>query len=62
MMTLNNIRLALQDRRIGLVAQATGLHINTVRDVRDNESANPSYRVLAALSEYLEKNAAKIEG
>ena len=61
MMTLNDIRLALQDRRIGLVAQATGLHVNTIRDLRDNENANPSYRVLVALSDYLEKNAAKIE-
>ena len=62
MMTLNDIRIALQDRRIGLVAQATGLHVNTIRDLRDGENANPSYRVLAALSDYLEKNAAKIEG
>ena len=62
MMTLNDIRLALQDRRIGLVAKATGLHVNTVRELRDNENANPSYRVLVALSDYLEKTASKIEG
>lgn len=62
MMTLNDIRLALIDRRIGLVAQATGLHVNTIRDLRDSENTNPSYRVLVALSDYLEKNAAKIEG
>ena len=62
MMTLNDIRLALHDRRIGLVAQATGLHVNTIRDLRDSENTNPSYRVLVALSDYLEKNAAKIEG
>ena len=62
MMTLNDIRLALQDRRIGLVAKATGLHVNTIRDLRDSENANPSYRVLVALSDYLEKTASKIEG
>ena len=62
MMTLKNIRLALQDRRIGLVAQATGLHVNTIRELRDSENANPSYRVLLALSDYLEKTASKIEG
>ena len=62
MMTLNDIRLALQDRRIGLVAKATGLHVNTVRELRDSENANPSYRVLAALSDYLDKNATKIGG
>lgn len=58
MLTLDEIRKALQDRRPGVVAQATGLHYNTVRDVRDNLEANPTYKVLVALSDYLEgKNA-----
>ena len=61
MMTLNDIRLALQDRRIGLVAQATGLHVNTIRDLRDSENANPSYRVLVAVSDYLEKTASILD-
>ena len=30
--------------------------------LRDGENANPSYRVLVALSDYLEKNATKIGG
>jgi hypothetical protein len=37
-----------------MVAEATGLHYNTIRGVRDNEDANPSYKVLKALSDYLE--------
>lgn len=53
MMTLEQIRQALTDRRPGLVAEATGLHLNTIRDIRDNPDANPSYRVLKALSDYL---------
>jgi hypothetical protein len=53
MLTLDEIRQALKDRRPGMVAQATGLHLNTVRDVRDSKSVNPSYKVLKALSDYL---------
>jgi hypothetical protein len=53
MMTLEQIRAALRDRRPGAVAAATGLHYNTVRDVRDNADANPTYKVLAALDAYL---------
>jgi hypothetical protein len=57
MMTIEAIRLALRDRRISMVAEATGLHYNTIRGVRDNEDANPSYKVLKALSDYLEGSA-----
>jgi hypothetical protein len=54
MLTLEQIKAALSDRRIKMVAQATGLHNNTIRDIRDNPKANPSYRVMKALSDYLE--------
>lgn len=54
MMTLESVREALRDRRVSMVAKATGLHYNTVRDVRDNPEANPTYKVLKALSDYLE--------
>lgn len=62
MMTLEQIRQALRDRRPGLVAEATGLHSNTVRDVRNNPSANPTYKVLKALSDYLTNREATING
>lgn len=54
MMTIQEIRLALRDRRISMVSAVTGLHYNTIKSVRDKASANPSYRVLKALSDYLE--------
>jgi hypothetical protein len=54
MMSIEAIRLALRDRRLSMISEATGLHYNTIRGVRDNEAANPSYRVLKALSDYLE--------
>lgn len=53
MMTLEQIRTALADRMPGRVAEATGLHYNTIREVRDNPNANPTYKVLRALSDYL---------
>jgi hypothetical protein len=62
MLTLEQIREALRDRRPGLVAEATGLHLNTVRDVRDNPAANPTYKVLKALSDYLTRREATING
>lgn len=54
MMTLERIRQALADRMPSKVAEATGLHYNTIREVRDNPNANPTYKVLVALSDYLE--------
>jgi hypothetical protein len=54
MMTLEQIRDALSDRMPMKVAEATGVHYNTIRQVRDNPNANPTHKVLLALSTYLE--------
>lgn len=54
MLTLDQIRAALRDRRLAKVAEATGLHYNTIREVRDNPNANPTYKVIKVLSDYLE--------
>jgi hypothetical protein len=54
MMTLEQIRHALADRVPTKVAEATGLHYNTIRELRDNPSANPTYKVMLALSAYFE--------
>lgn len=62
MMTLEQIREALRDRRPGLVAEATGLHLNTVREIRDNPHANPTYKVLKALSDYLVQREVSVNG
>ena len=62
MLTLEQIKEALRDRRPKMVAEATGLHPNTVRDVRDNPKANPTYSVMLALSTYLESGASKKNG
>ena len=54
MLTIDQIRAALRDRRLAKVAEATGLHYNTIREVRDNPNANPTYKVIKVLSDYLE--------
>lgn len=54
MMKLEDIQKALKDRRLSMVAEATNLHVNTIREVRDNPFANPTYKVMKALSEYLQ--------
>lgn len=54
MMYLEQIRAMLADRRLSLVAEATGLHYNTIRAVRDDPNVNPTYKVIKALSDYLQ--------
>jgi transcriptional regulator with XRE-family HTH domain len=53
MMTIEEIRLALQDRRLTAIAQATGLHYNTVSAIKRGDQLNPSYDTLSRLSAYL---------
>lgn len=57
MLTLEQIRHKLKDRRPNMVAEATGLHLNTILAIRDSDNANPTYKVLVALSDYLEGGA-----
>lgn len=60
MMTLDQIRAALRDRRLAKVAEATGLHYNTIREVRDNQNANPTYKVIRVLSDYLTQHQERV--
>jgi hypothetical protein len=53
MMTLERISEGLKDRRLTVVSEATGVHWNTIRTIRDNPKANPTYQVLVKLSDYL---------
>ena len=53
MLTLLEIQTRLKDRRLPIVAEATGLHPNTLRGVRDNPDANPTHKVIKLLNDYL---------
>jgi predicted transcriptional regulator len=54
MLTLAEIRTALADRRLNVVAKATGIHVTTIARIRDGVSLDPKSSVVAALSNYLE--------
>lgn len=54
MLSLNQIREALTDRRLAVVAEATGLHVNTLLKLRMPNS-NPTHRVMKLVSDYLEQ-------
>jgi len=55
-MTLEQIKSALQDRRLQRIAKATGLHYNTLRNIRDNPDANPTHDVIKKIEQYLTVN------
>jgi len=52
-MTLDEIRAALRDRKISVVARAVAVHPNTIRSIMNDPEANPTHRVIKALSDYL---------
>ena len=54
MMNLEEIRHALEDRVPTKVAEATGVHYNTIRQIRSNPEANPTHKVMQKISDYLE--------
>ena len=54
MLTLEEIKAKLADRRLDAVAKATGLHVNSVARIRDGKNTDPKPSTLAALSAYLE--------
>lgn len=50
---LSRIRLALADRTLSKVAQATGLHENTVRNIAKGHGSTPTVETISKLSQYL---------
>ena len=54
MLTLEEIKAKLADRRLDAVAKATGLHPNSIARIRDGKNTDPKHSTLAALSAYLE--------
>lgn len=54
MLTLEQIKEGLQDRRPGMVSDATGLSYPTIQSIRDGKNINPTMNVVKLLSDYLE--------
>ena len=59
MMTLEQVREALQDRRLPRVADAVGLAYDTVWRVANDRTTSVSYDVVKRLSDYLEGETCK---
>ncbi|CAB4166137.1 hypothetical protein UFOVP845_13 [uncultured Caudovirales phage] len=51
-LTLNEIKRLLADRRLDIVSSATGVHRNTLAAIRDGKNDNPTHRTLQSLSDY----------
>lgn len=56
MLTLTEIQERLWDRRIGVVADVTGINRKTLWAITSGRSKNPSYEIIKKLSDYLEEN------
>lgn len=54
-MSIEEIRAALEDRNLRKVADATGLHHNTLLGIRSGKVASPSFGTLDVLRRYLER-------
>ena len=53
MLTIDEIKKQLADRRLTVVAERTGLHYNTLKLIRDGKG-NPTYSTLKIISDYLQ--------
>lgn len=55
MLTLEEIRGRLFDRRLRMIAAKVGVHYQTILKIRDRDEANPTYETVKKLSDYLEE-------
>jgi hypothetical protein len=55
-MSLEEIRIRLQDKRLYVVARACGLSYPTVKKLSDGKPDNYTYFTLSKLSKYLTKS------
>lgn len=54
MLSIEQIVELLQDRSIPVVAERTGIHYNTVLNIKNGTNKNPSYEVIKKLSDYFQ--------
>jgi transcriptional regulator with XRE-family HTH domain len=54
MLTIDQIFDLLQDRAVPVVAERTGIHYNTVLNIKNGTNKNPSYEVIKKLSDYFQ--------
>jgi len=56
LLTIDEIRVKMKDRRTLVVAEATGIHAATIRSIVNGINRNPVYRVVYELSKYFKAN------
>jgi hypothetical protein len=56
MLTLEQVKDNLKDRITTKVAEATGLHYNTVLSIKNGTNKNPSFDAITRLVQYLENS------
>ena len=56
LLTIPEIRERLQDRRLEMVSEATGLHYNTVLYIKTGTAKGANIRTIEKLSAYLLKD------
>jgi transcriptional regulator with XRE-family HTH domain len=54
MLSIEEIRARLDDRILAVVAEKTGMHRNTVANIKSGKISNPTHYVLRKLSDYFE--------
>lgn len=54
MLSIEEIKNALQDRRPMIVSEKTGLTIPTITGIRDGRNENPTLDTMKRLSDYLQ--------
>lgn len=57
MLTVEKIKEHLQDRRLLVISEATGIHYATILAIKTGRVTNPSYETVRALSDYLTNDA-----
>lgn len=55
LLSLEDIRLFLKDKRLYVVSKATGLSFPTLKKMADGKKENFTYKTIKAISEYLKK-------
>ena len=54
-MTLEEISEKLSDRNLTIISERTGIHYNTLRNIKNGENKNPGYLMVVNLSNYFTK-------
>lgn len=54
MMTIDEIKAALEDRKLSVVAEKTGLHYNVLYSLVSGRVKSPSYETVRRIQKYLD--------